>query len=143
MILLDANILLYSYNATAPEHGGCRQWLERTVTSGEHVLLPWAVVTAFVRIGTNARVFQTPLSTGEAIKIVESLIDQPSVSLVNPGDRHWQILTGLIRDSQVRGAMIMDAHLAALALEHGAMLCTTDQDFRRFRGLKLINPLEA
>lgn len=95
---------------------------------------------AFLRISTSPRVFEQPLSMEEAKKIVESWLAAPAVGLLEPGDVYWEILRGLLLSAQVSGPLVMDAALAALALEHGATLCTTDRDFSRFEGLRILNP---
>ena len=96
---------------------------------------------AFLRIATNPRAFDQPLRTDEAIEIVSAWFSRPNVSLVQPTERHWTILADTLRDAQVRGPPVSDAHLAALAIEHGAKLATTDRDFARFKGLETIDPL--
>ena len=142
MIVLDANVLLYAYHTAAPHHQRARRWLERTFSSGEQVRLPWATVLAFVRIGTNPRVFEHPLTMLEAIDHVESWLDLPNVGVLEPSERYWSILRDALVDAQVIGPLVSDAALAALAIEHGATLATTDRDFSRFAGLRILDPLE-
>ncbi len=98
---------------------------------------------AFLRITTNPRVYQNPFSLLDAISIVNDWITHPSVEIIQPGKRHWFILSKLLPNAQAKGPLVMDAHLAALAIEHGATLYSTDKDFTRFSGLKLINPLDG
>ena len=98
---------------------------------------------AFVRIATDRRVFIRPLSPGDACVLIESWLDQSNVQLLQPGSRTWQLLGAICEEGQARGAMVMDAHLAALALEHGASIATTDRDFTRFPGIEILNPVEA
>ena len=141
MTLLDANILLYAYHAGAPEHAACRRWLEEALGGWQPLLLPWTTILAFLRISTNPRIFRTPLTMAEAAAAVESWLGQPVVRLLQPTERHWETLSALLAGSQISGHFVTDADLAALALEHGATLCTTDRDFSRFPGLKLLNPL--
>ena len=143
MILVDANLLLYAYNPRAELYEKSRAWLETMLSGPELVRFAWLTLWAFVRIATNPRVFERPLSTSEADVIVSSWLTQPTVGILEPGDRHWEILRGLMRDGQVAGPLVMDAVLAAIALEHGATLCTTDRDFSRFPGLRWTNPLAA
>ncbi len=143
MKLLDANILLYAYHSGAPEHPACRRWLEEALNGWQPLLLPWVTILAFLRISTNLRVFRTPLTMAEATDAVQSWLAQPVVQLLHPGERHWDTLCGLLAGAQISGHLVADAHLAALALENGATLCTTDRDFSRFPGLKLLNPLAA
>jgi toxin-antitoxin system PIN domain toxin len=96
---------------------------------------------AFVRVSTSRRVLEHPLSISEAAAIVSAWLQRPMVTLVNPGERHWEILRDVMTKGQAQGPLIMDAHLAALAIEHGATLASADRDFARFPGLKLLNPL--
>jgi hypothetical protein len=143
VILVDANLLLYAYNPRAAEHEASRIWLETTLSGTELVRFAWMTLWAFLRISTNSRVFEHPLSVPEAEGLVSSWLEQPSVGVLDPGERHWEILKKLLRSGQTSGALIMDAVLAALAIEHGATLCTTDRDFARFPDLKTLNPLDA
>ena len=141
MTLIDANLLLYAYNPSFPRHTAARQWLEETFSRPEPVRLAWVIILAFLRIGTSPRAFEHPLSIEEATAIVSQWLSLPHVALLQPGDRHWEILSAILPDAQVRGALVSDAHIAALALEHGATLSSTDRDFVRFRGLRVVNPL--
>jgi uncharacterized protein len=143
MILVDANILLYAYDAGAPEHSVCRDWLEGAFRQQQAVGFAWSTILSFLRLTTNSRVYRVPRDWKEAEGIVSAWLDQPTAYLLRPGEEHWAILSRLIREGQARGPLIMDAHLAALAVEHGAALCTNDRDFTRFPGLKLLNPLAA
>ena len=143
MILIDANLLLYAYDPSSLQHHAARNWLETTLSKPELIGLPWLTLLAFLRISTSPRPLENPLSVAEAGAIVSDWLDRPTVILLNPGDRHWQILRDLIIKGQARGALVTDAHLAALAIEHGATLATTDRDFARFPGLKFFNPLDA
>lgn len=143
MILIDANLLLYAYHPRAAQHEQSRAWLESVLSGPDLVRFSWLTLWAFLRIGTNFRVYEQPLTTGEAEAIVTSWLAQPNAGILEPAERHWQILRGLMREGQAVGALVMDAVLAAIALEHGATLCTTDRDFSRFRELKWMNPLDA
>jgi toxin-antitoxin system PIN domain toxin len=140
--LLDANILLYAYDSDSAHHAICRSWLEAAFNSEEIVALPWQTLLAFVRISTNSRATKKPLQSAEACKIVSTLLHQANVSVIGAGERFWELLQDQIREAQVTGPLVTDAALAALALEHGATLCSVDRDFRRFRGLKLIDPTD-
>ena len=142
MILVDANILLYAYDAASPQHRACRIWFEDCLNRQQAMGFAWATLLAFLRISTDGRVYRIPRTWDDAEEIVSSWLQQPSTFLLGPGDEHWTILRRVISMGQARGPLIMDAHLAALAIEHGAALCTCDRDFSRFPGLRLVNPLE-
>ncbi len=101
----------------------------------------WLTIWAFLRVSTNPRAFDRPLSILEAEAAVSSWLDQPVAGILDAGERHWDILRDLLRTGQATGPLVMDAVLAALAIEHGATLHTTDRDFSRFPGLKWTNPL--
>jgi toxin-antitoxin system PIN domain toxin len=142
MILLDANILLYAYNADVPEHGAISAWLEEVFAGPERVGAPWVSLWAFLRVSTNARLTRRPLAVSAAFEIVRDLIAQSNVAIVDPGSRHVEILRAVAVESRVSGPHMTDAALAALAIEHGAMLASTDRGFARFKGLRWVNPLE-
>ncbi|MBN9034909.1 MAG: type II toxin-antitoxin system VapC family toxin [Rhizobiales bacterium] len=141
MILVDANLLLYAYHPKAEQHEKSRRWLEAVLSGTDVVGFAWLTLWAFIRISTNPRVFENPLSASEAADAVSSWLDQPVSTILQPGERHWDILRAVARDGQAVGPLFMDAVLAAIAMEHGATLCTTDRDFARFPGLKWTNPL--
>ncbi len=141
MILADANLLLYAYNTDAPEHEGARAWLEASLSSPVPFALSWQTITAFIRISTNIRAFPQPLSSKEAVEIVAEWMERPNVTILHASERHWEIFSRLLDEGQVAGALGMDAHLAALAIEHGATLATTDRDFARFANLNTVNPV--
>jgi uncharacterized protein len=143
VILIDANLLLYAYHPRAEQHETSRAWLEATLSGTELVRFAWLTLWAFLRIATNPRVFERPLSTSEAEAMVSSWLAQPVAGILEPGERHWDILRELLREGQTSGPLVMDAVIAAIALEHGATLCTTDRDFSRFPGLRWTNPLVA
>ncbi len=141
MILVDANLLLYAYNTAAPAHVAAKSWLERELSGAGLLQMAWATILAFIRISTNPRAFPTPLSAAQATGIVSQWLEEPTVGLLVPGERHWSIFSQLLKDAQSTGPLVSDTHLAALAIEHGATLYTTDADFRRFPGLSHKNPL--
>ena len=141
MILVDANLLLYAYHPRAREHAAARAWLEQALSGPELVRFGWLTLWAFLRLATNSRVFERPLSAGEASAAVTAWLAQPCAGVLEPGERHWTILQELIRAGQATGPLVMDAAIAALAIEHGATLQTTDRDFARFPSLKWRNPL--
>jgi uncharacterized protein len=142
MTLVDANVMLYAYHRRAAQYERCRLWVEAEFSSGTAVRIPWATIVAFLRISTNPRVFERPLTVTEAEAAVSSWLALPSVSPIDPGERYWDVLRDLLHRAQVRGPLVTDAALAALAIEHGATLCTTDRDFARFPGLRTFNPLD-
>jgi uncharacterized protein len=139
--ILDANVLLYAYNADAPQQPVAARWLAELLEGDDAIGLPWLTVWAFIRIATNSRIWTTPLSTKEVFAIVDGWIAQPGVVVLQPGPRHAEILKRLVIDHAVTGALVTDAVLAALAIENGAVLASTDQDFRRFPELRWTNPL--
>ncbi len=141
MILVDANLLIYAYHPRAEQHVKARSWLEEILSGNEMVRFAWLTLWAFIRITTNPRAFERPLTGIEAENAVASWLGQPIAGIVEPGDRHFDILRVLMKEGQVTGPLLMDAALAAIALEHGAVLHTTDRDFARFPGLKLSNPI--
>ena len=143
MILVDVNVLLYAYHPRASQHESCRSWLQRALAGEQPVALCWIVVLAFLRLSSSPRVFDVPLTVAEAAGIVSGWLSRPQVVLLEPGERHWDILQNVMIDAQVSGPLVTDAEIAALALEHGCAVCTTDRDFRRFDGLRLIDPLAA
>jgi hypothetical protein len=141
MILIDANLLLYAHDTASVHHQPARRWLEAVFSEPEPVGLAWLALFAFLRVGTNPRLRKDALSLDEAVAIVSSWLEHPTVTILNPGERHWEILRDLMARGQAHGPLIMDADLAALAIEHGATLATTDRDFTRFPGLRILNPL--
>jgi len=141
VILADANLLLYAYDSDSPFHKAARDWLERAL-SREPVAFAWLVLLAFLRLSTSTRPLRQPYTIAEASTVIDEWLERPNVHLLQPGDRHWAILRSLVSEGQATGNLVMDAHLAALAIEHGALLCTTDRDFSRFPGLRWENPLE-
>ncbi len=143
MILIDANLLLYAYHPRAEQHDKSRAWLEAVLSGPDLVRFAWLTLWAFLRIATSPRVFEHPLSSFEAEAAISSWLAQPAAGVLEPGERHWDILCGLVRDGQATGPLIMDAVIAAIAIEHGATLCTTDRDFLRFSGLSWTNPLAS
>ena len=142
MLLLDANLLIYAYHAESREHAAARAWVESAFSGAEAVGLPWQTILAFLRITTHQRIFERPLSINKAQSIAASWLERPQVHPVEAGANFFDLLSGLLQPAQIRGALVSDAALAALAIEHGATLCTTDRDFARFPGLKWTNPLQ-
>lgn len=142
MIFVDANILLYAENSGSPLNRKALKWWSSALSGEEPVCLCWEVINAFIRIGTNPRVFNNPLSTSEALDRVSSWINQPCARIIHPTARHWDIFTDMLISGQASANLVSDAHLAALAIEHNCTLYSTDKDFKRFPKIKYKNPLE-
>jgi toxin-antitoxin system PIN domain toxin len=141
MTIVDANLLLYAYNADAPQQPAAAHWLQELLKTGENIGLPWITLWAFVRIATNNRIWPNPLSPDQAFTIVQQWLAQPGVIILEPGPRHVELLKRIANEYSVTGPLMTDAVLAALALENGATLASTDQGFRRFTELRWTNPL--
>jgi toxin-antitoxin system PIN domain toxin len=142
MIVIDVNLLIYAINDQAPMHVEAKQWLETQLSSSTPIGLPWLVIIAFLRLSTNPRIFgDTHLASDEAIACMDRWLGHPNVIDVHPGPQHWQILNRLLMRSGAAGNLTNDAHIAALAIEHAALVCSTDNDFKRFQGVQHINPL--
>lgn len=141
MILVDANILLYAEDQLSPHHVSARTWWDAELSGSSPVCLCWTVLGAFIRIGTNPRVFEHPLSLDQAIARIQSWMDQPCTRIVRPTERHWVVFQQMLRGGQAVANLVTDAHLAALAAEHGCELVSTDSDFARFPGVRWCNPL--
>jgi toxin-antitoxin system PIN domain toxin len=141
VIVLDVNVLLYAYDTSSPSYSSARRWLLTTFSGPELIGLPWQVVWAFLRLSTNPRIFANCREMGEAVQLVDEWIALKRVRLLAPGERHWYLLQKMLIEGQVRGSDITDAELAALTIEHGGVLYTTDRDFARFPGLRWENPL--
>ena len=142
MILVDANLLLYAHEADGDERSErARAWLEDLLVTEPDVRIGLATLLAFIRIATDPRVYERPRPPSEAIEIVEGLLARPNVTMATPGGRHWGSLAAVAASGRARGPLLMDAHLAALAIEHGATLATTDRDFTRFAGLRHVDPI--
>ena len=142
MKLVDVNLLVYAVNRDAPDHRKAKRWFERAVVDSETIGIAWIVVLAFLRITTRPGILQHPLGQEDAIGYVDEWLALPNTELVVPGDAHWRILSRLLRSSGTLGNLTSDAHLAALALEHGAVIYSADYDFQRFQGIKHVNPLQ-
>jgi len=140
MILIDANLLIYAHFSSLPEHEAARLWLDKRLNERTRVGLPWPSLLAFLRIATNVRAFQRPDSLATAWGQVEAWLSCENVWVPTPGDAHATVLAHMLELSG-GGDRVPDAHLAALAIEHGLMLCSSDRDFARFAGLKWENPL--
>ena len=143
MIVLDANIFLYAYDSASSHHRKARDWIEHTFSEAPSIGIPWQTIAAFLRIATNSKLPGDRFSLEEASLIVDTWLAQPNVRTLSPGEEHWRIFRRVASEGQARGTLIADAQLAALTIEYGGTLHTTDRDFARFPGLNWINPLES
>jgi len=141
VIVLDANILIYAYDSGSSQHTKARAWVEKTFSSVEAVGLSWQTVAAFLRVMTNTRLPRPRLGLEQAARLVDEWLAQPNIRVLSPSDEHWISLRRMIVEGQASGALISDAQLAALTMEYGGVLHTTDRDFARFPGLRWANPL--
>ena len=141
MILLDANILLYAHVSSFAQHQAAHDWLDQQFNGYDRVGLPWVSILAFLRLVTNPRVFEQPEPIGDAWRQVHAWLACETAWIPEPTERHVDLLGDLLALPGVHSNLVPDAHLAALAMEHGLMLCSTDGDFARFRGLRWQNPL--
>jgi uncharacterized protein len=142
VILVDANLLLYAHNRSAPEHAAARAWFERAVSGSDRIGVPWPSILAFVRLASNPLVFRQPITPASAWQVARQWLRQDNVWIPTPGTTHGEIFESLLADRRVTSRMVPDAHLAALAIEHGLTLCSTDGDFARFALLRLNNPID-
>jgi hypothetical protein len=142
MIVPDINLLVYAYNADAPRHLAARRWWEEVMSSGLSIGIPWAVSLGFLRLMTHPAVLVEPMRPRAAITVLESWYARDAVEVLSPGPRHLRLLDELLDAAGVAGNLTTDAHLAAIAIEHHAELCSTDRDFSRFPGLLWRNPLD-
>ena len=142
MILVDANLLLYAEDSLSQHHQAAREWWDEQLSGADPVCLCWPVLTAFIRIGTNPRLHQRPLTLQEACGRVQSWFDQPCTRLIYPTEQHWTLFRQMLAEGNAVGNLTSDAHLAAMAVEHNCVLCSTDADFARFARLEWINPVQ-
>jgi toxin-antitoxin system PIN domain toxin len=141
MKLPDLNLLLYAYDESSPFFPKAKPWLSQLMSSSETVGFPWAVLLGFIRISTRMPLAVDALSPSEAFEIVENWLAQPNALILHPTDRHISILRGLLEPLGIAGTLTPDAHLAALAIEHGGEVCSADTDFSRFSGVRWSNPV--
>ncbi|MBA3809707.1 MAG: type II toxin-antitoxin system VapC family toxin [Solirubrobacterales bacterium] len=143
MKLPDVNLFLYAYDSRSPRHESAKAWVEQTLSGTETVGMSWSVLLAFLRLSTREVVLEDPLEVKDAIDLMESWLEQPCVTVINPTKRHLAVLRDLLEPLGTAGNLTTDAHLAALAIEHGATLYSSDRDFARFAGLRWVDPLRA
>jgi toxin-antitoxin system PIN domain toxin len=141
MIVVDVNLLIYAVNEDAADHRRAKAWLESALSGTETVAFSWVVLLAFLRLTTRAGIFRNPLTSSAAFELADAWLQQPAVIVLEPGARHLQTMRDLLAPLGTAGNLTPDAHLAALAIEHGAELCSTDSDFARFPRLRWRNPL--
>lgn len=141
MIVVDVNLLIYAVNHDSPDHENAKSWLESALSGSETVGLPWIVLLAFLRLTTRPGFFRKPLKINAAFDLIDAWLEQPSVTVPEPTARHPRTMRDLITPLGTGGNLTSDAYLAALAIEHGAELCSTDNDFARFPRLRWRNPL--
>lgn len=142
MKVTDVNLLLYAVDSSSPRHAAARQWLEAQLSGVETFAFPVSVLLAFVRLSTQARIFSSPFTPDEAFDLVEEWLAQPCATTIGPGDRHLVLVRELLEPFGAAGNLVSDAHLAALAIEHGAELCSADNDFARLPRVRWSNPLD-
>jgi len=139
--LPDVNLLLYAVDAEAPRHAKAREWLEGALSGTEEVGFAWAVLLGFLRISTNPAAFEEPLDAAQAFALVEEWLARPNTGTLVAGPGHVTLMRELLQPLGIAGNLTSDAHLAALAIEHGAELCSSDTDFARFEGLRWTDPI--
>jgi toxin-antitoxin system PIN domain toxin len=142
-MLIDANLLLFAVDATAPAHARCVAWLQDQLNGDRRVGIPWESLTAFMRISTHPRASARPLRPTQAWSFVQSWLAAPAVWIPVPTERHADVLGGLITKYQLAGNLVPDAHLAAIAVQHGLEVCSADTDFARFTEVRWRNPIAA
>jgi uncharacterized protein len=143
VIVPDANLLLYAYDSSSTQHAKAKAWVENTLSGEDLVGLPWQTAGAFLRIVTNTKLTGQRMSLEEAASVIDQWLEQPNVRMLAPGSGHWPLFRQLMISGQAQGPLMTDAQLAALTIEHGGVLHTTDRDFTRFPGLRCVNPLTA
>ena len=141
MIIPDINLLVYAYDSASPQHQKAAKWWVSCLSGRTPVGIAWVVALGFIRLWTNPRVFAHPMTADAAARHVESWIERRNVRIVNPGPRHGELLFSFLREAGRGGNLTTDAHLAAIAVELGAVVHTADTDFVRFAGVKWKNPL--
>lgn len=142
MIIPDVNILIYAHNQSAREHTKAKKWLEDAINSGIAILLPWIVISSFIRITTSPNILSNPLTTYASISRIKNLLSYSNVNIISPSEKHLEILENFTTSIDIEGRNFTDAQIASLAIEYNATLCSNDTDFLKYPGLKLENPLK-
>lgn len=144
MLLPDVNVLVYAHRPSESDIASrVRDWLWHRTERGERLGLSTSVLASVIHIVTHPRILGTPSSPREALRFTQALVDDPQTTVVVPSSRHWPIFREFVDDLRLRGNDVPDGYLAALAIDHGADLVTTDRGFRRFPGLRIVDPLAA
>jgi hypothetical protein len=143
MIVPDVNLLLYAYNSLSPFHARAAKWWQDCLSGSEPVGLAQPVIFGFIRVGTNARAFPNPLTCAEAAGHVRSWLTQTVAQVLVPGPQHVEQVIALLQSTGAAGSLVTDAQIAAIAIEHGAVVHTSDADFIRFAGLRWFNPISG
>ncbi len=142
MKIVDINVLIYAINQDAPLHGKMKNWWERAIVEGDTIGLCWIVILGFIRIVTSSRIMPNPLSSEAAIELVNEWLSLSAVEIIHPRDSHWIILKELFGEMGTAANLTTDAHLAALAIDYGAQLYSTDNDFSRYKKLRWVDPAQ-
>lgn len=142
MKIPDLNLLIYAVDSGSPEHNPALGWWNATLSGSETIGLSWSVLLGFLRLTTNPRIVRSPATAGEALDYIDRWLDHEITTVVEPTSRHTRVLRDVLGRIGTAGNLVADAHLAALAIEHGAQLCSADRDFGRFAGLDWVNPLD-
>jgi uncharacterized protein len=140
VILVDANLLVYAHSLESPHYEPARDWFEEIMSAPDRVGFPWSTLLAFMRLMGNAKMMREPVPPRDTWASVEGWLARPQAWIPVPTERHQRILADLLQ-GETRPDVANDAHLAALAIEHGLMVCSTDRDFSRFPGIRWVNPL--
>lgn len=145
MIILDTNVLVYAHHPQLPQHAQTASWLVSTLSEGnDSIGLVWQAISGFLRISTNPRVFAAPMTIDDARTYIDDLFSHPLVHQIHTTDKHWKIYSRIVTELNIAGDVVTDAHIAAIAVEHKAVVATADKDFRRFSDyVKIIDPLKT
>lgn len=143
MLFPDLNVLIYAYDSGAKQHDACSRWLESALNGDQPVCFSWHTIMGVMRILTTVKMVKNAFTVSEAMDIADDLLTTPLSRMLVPGEQHLALFRRLVDETKISGARLADAHLAALAIEHGAAVVSTDRDFRAFDGIKLIDPLSA
>lgn len=143
MIVVDLNVLIYAVNSATPHHAPVVKWWTAAVNGDEPIGLPWVVISGFLRLTTRLGILPKPLTVSSSLSVVETWLGLDTIVVPRETDDHWAVLGRLLQEAGTGGNLVTDAHLAALAISHGATLATCDKDFGRFRGLRVLSPLNG